>query len=197
MTGEPWAALRRRRRQSRGISIAKASSGTATPMLTPMPMPVQSLFAPGWASAADAAVVEMVSTIVDVPVVDSSVLLSVVVTTGLAFVVIDERDDDGREDVELDGGEFDGDELGEFDDGEEDVEVVAEEVEEESELDTVEVEEAAEVSEDVVPDERLVPKLVEEVAAADTVTAAPKSQLFSRNNELLLLQHCETSSTQQ
>jgi hypothetical protein len=197
MTGEPWAALRRRRRQSRGISIAKASSGTATPMLTPMPMPVQSLFAPGWASAADAAVVEMVSTIVDVPVVDSSVLLSVVVTTGLAFVVIDERDDDGREDVELDGGEFDGDELGEFDDGEEDVEVVAEEVEEESELDTVEVEEAAEVSEDVVPDERLVPKLVEEVAAADTVTAAPKSQLFARNNELLLLQHCETSSTQQ
>jgi hypothetical protein len=166
-------------------------------MPTPIPMPVQSLFAPGWASAADAAVVEMVSTVVDVPVVDSSVLLSVVVTTGLAFVVIDERDDDGREDVELDGGEFDGDELGEFDDGEEDVEVVAEEVEEESELDAVEVEEAAEVSEDVVPDERLVPKLVEEVAAADTVTAAPKSQLFSRNNELLLLQHCETSSTQQ
>jgi hypothetical protein len=150
-------------------------------MPTPIPMLVQSLFALGWASAAAAAVVEVALAVVDILVGDTSVLLSVLVTTGLAF----------------DGDELDGDKVGEFDDGEEDVEAVAEEVEEESELDVVEGEEAAEVSEDDISDKRLVSGLFEEVAAADTVTAAPKSQLWARNNELLLLQHCDPSSTQQ
>jgi hypothetical protein len=166
-------------------------------MPTPIPMLVQSLFALGWASAAAAAVVEVALAVVDILVGDTSVLLSVLVTTGLAFVMIDERVDEELGDDELDGDELDGDKVGEFDDGEEDVEAVAEEVEEESELDVVEGEEAAEVSEDDISDERLVSGLFEEVAAADTVTAAPKSQLWARNNELLLLQHCDPSSTQQ
>jgi hypothetical protein len=166
-------------------------------MPTPIPMLVQSLFALGWASAAAAAVVEVALAVVDILVGDTSVLLSVLVTTGLAFVMIDERVDEELGDDELDGDELDGDKVGEFDDGEEDVEAVAEEVEEESELDVVEGEEAAEVSEDDISDERLVSRLFEEVAAADTVTAAPKSQLWARNNELLLLQHCDPSSTQQ
>jgi hypothetical protein len=153
-------------------------------MPTPIPMPVQSLFAPGWASAADAAVVEMVSTVVDVLVVDSSVLLSVVVTTGLAFVVIGERVDD----------ELDGDELGELDDDEADADV--EEVDEGPGLGIFE-EADVEVVDSVVEDEEVASELVEEVAAADTVIAAPKFQLLARNNEPLLLQHCAPSSIQQ
>jgi hypothetical protein len=167
------------------MRIAKASSGTAKPMPTPIPMLVQSLFAPGWASAAAAAaaVVEVVSTVVDVLVVDSSVLLSVVVTTGLAFVTTAERVDD----------ELDGDELGEFDDETDDD---VEEVDEGPELELFE-EEDVEVVDSVEEDEEVTLELVVDVAAADTVTAAPKFQLLARNNELLLLQHCEPSSTQQ
>jgi hypothetical protein len=142
-------------------------------MPTPIPMPVQSLFAPSWGVAA---VVDVVSVVVDVLVVDSSVLLSVVVSTGLAFVVIDD--------------ELDGDELGEFDDGDDDC---VEEVDDEPELDVAEEEEV-----EVVEDERVISEVINDEAAAATVTAAPKSQSLAKNNELLLPQHCVfSSSTQQ
>jgi hypothetical protein len=152
---------------------ARARRGIATPMPTPIPMPVQSLFAPSWGVAA---VVDVVSVVVDVLVVDSSVLLSVVVSTGLAFVVIDD--------------ELDGDELGEFDDGDDDC---VEEVDDEPELDVAEEEEV-----EVVEDERVISEVINDEAAAATVTAAPKSQSLAKNNELLLPQHCVfSSSTQQ
>jgi hypothetical protein len=152
---------------------ARARRGTATPIPTPIPMPVQSLFAPSWGVAA---VVDVVSVVVDVLVVDSSVLLSVVVSTGLAFVVIDD--------------ELDGDELGEFDDGDDDC---VEEVDDEPELDVAEEEEV-----EVVEDERVISEVINDEAAAATVTAAPKSQSLAKNNELLLPQHCVfSSSTQQ
>jgi hypothetical protein len=142
-------------------------------MPTPIPMPVQSLFALSWGVAA---VVDVVSVVVDVLVVDSSVLLSVVVSTGLAFVVIDD--------------ELDGDELGEFDDGDDDC---VEEVDDEPELDVAEEEEV-----EVVEDERVISEVINDEAAAATVTAAPKSQSLAKNNELLLPQHCVfSSSTQQ
>jgi hypothetical protein len=154
---------------------ARARRGIATPIPTPIPMPVQSLFAPSWGVAA---VVDVVSVVVDVLVVDSSVLLSVVVvSTGLAFVVIDESVDD----------ELDGDELGEFDDEDDDC---VENVDDKLELEVAEEEEVEVVEEPVS-------ELVEEVAAAATVTAAPKSQSLARNNELLLPQHCAPSSSQQ
>jgi hypothetical protein len=156
---------------------ARARRGIATPMPTPIPMPVQSLFAPSWGVAA---VVDVVSVVVDVLVVDSSVLLSVVVSTGLAFVVIDESVDD----------ELDGDELGEFDDEDDDC---VEEVDDEPELDVAEEEEV-----EVVEDERVISEVINDEAAAATVTAAPKSQSLAKNNELLLPQHCVfSSSTQQ
>ena len=80
---------------------ARASSGTATPIPTPIPTPVQSLFVPEWTAAT--VVVEIVGTIADVLDVDASVLLSVVVTTGLAFVTVVERVDDDPEDDDVDG----------------------------------------------------------------------------------------------
>jgi hypothetical protein len=162
------------------MSISKASSGTATPMPTPIPMSVQSLFAPRWGVAA---VVEVAFEVVIILVGDTSVLLSGVVTTGLAFVMTAEWVDD----------ELDGDELGEFDD-EADADV--EEVDEGPELDIFE-EEDVEVVDSVEEDEEVISELNEELAAADTVTTAPKSQLLARNNEPLLLQHCAPSSTQQ
>jgi hypothetical protein len=121
MTGEivPRDILRRWRRQSRGPIIARASSGTATPIPTPIPTPVQSLFASERTVAV--VVVGSVCTVVDVLVVDASVLLSVVVTTGLAFVTVVERVDDDPEDDDVDG-----DGLGELDDGEDEVEEVEE-----------------------------------------------------------------------
>ena len=146
MTGEiiPRKILRRWRRQSMGPMSARASKGTVMPTPTPIPKPVQSLFASEWSSAA---LVDVTVGNAGVLIVMTSLLLSVVVAADLILVVLDDRVDDVLgddvlgddvlgddvlgddvledfvlEDVELKDDNSDGDELGELDGEDDEVE---------------------------------------------------------------------------
>jgi len=179
---------------------ARASRGTVIPTPTPIPKPVQSLFASEWGSAA---LVNVAVGNAGVLVVDTSLLLSLVVAADFNLVVLGDRVDDVLGDdvlgdvvlegVVLEDGNSDGDELGELDG--EDVEV--EEVDKESVVDWTDdvlEEDGVEVVVGEEEDEGLVEEIVEE-AAADEAAADdsgrddPKSQASAMNNRSLFPQH--------
>ena len=192
---------------------ARASKGTVIPTPTPIPKPVQSLFASEWGSAA---LVNVTVGNAGVPVVDTSLLLSLVVAADFILVVLGDRVDDVLgddvlgddvledfvlEDVELKDDNSDGDELGELD-GEDDE---VEEVDEGSVVDWTDdvlEEDGVEVVVGEEEDEELVEEVVEEVAADDAAADDSgrddsKSQASAMNNRSLFPQHFGPSWAQQ
>lgn len=207
MTGEiiPRKILRRWRRQSMGPMSARASRGTVIPIPTPIPNPVQSLFASEWGSAAS---VNVTVGNAGVLVVETSLFLPLVVAADSILVLLDDRvddvfGDDVLEDVVLEGVVLedvnsDGDELGELD-GEDD------EGDEGSLVDWTDdmlEENRVEVVVGEEEDEECVEELIEEVAAGDAAADDAgrddsKSQASAMNNTSLFPQHFGPSWAQQ
>jgi hypothetical protein len=150
--------------------IASASKGTVMPTPTPIPTPAQSRFA---SLCAAVGAVESAVADVDVLVVDTSLLLSVVVTTEPPLVMTDTSVDVGLVDDELD--DEDEDDKVEVVDCVDDVD------------DVVDVDEAGVVvgeDEDEDEDEEVVEELVEDVAADDARDPELKSHLSDTNSSL-------------